>query len=388
MKSLKLGAIGYGFRGNIADIACRGEFDGKVVALAELRESQRKKFKEKYPDADVYSDYHELFRRGDLDAIFCLTPDFSHEEIGAEVLEAGIPLYLEKPMAITIEGCDRLLKTAMRTGTKLFVGHNMRHFPVIMKMKEIIDAGTIGEIQCAWCRHFVNYGGDAYFRDWHSERRNTTGLLLQKGAHDIDILHWLMGTHTIRVTGMGRLSVYDKCKRRPADMDPDVRWDDGQWPPLEEDGFSQTIDVEDHNMILMQMANGAQATYLQCHYTPDAERNYTFIGTRGRLENMGDMGEAEIHVWTLRGDRKHPDIIYRLKDEGGYGHGGADVRIVKNFLDFLRYNAKTNTSPVAARDAVAAGVLGHQSMRGSSTGLDVPPLPEEIIRYFDNNQTS
>ena len=388
MNESKLGAIGYGFRGNIADIGCRDEFNSRVVALAELRESQRKKFKEKYPDADVCMDYHELLKRKDLDAIFCLTPDFSHEEIGIEILEAGIPLYLEKPMAITIEGCDRLLKTAMRTGTKLFVGHNMRHFPGIMKMKKIIDSGIIGDIECAWCRHFVNYGGDAYFRDWHSECRNTTGLLLQKGAHDIDVIHWLADSYTTLVSGMGKLSVYNRCKRRPPEIDPDIRWNDGQWPPWEENGFSQVIDVEDHNMVMMQMANGVQATYLQCHYTPDAERNYTFIGTKGRIENIGDMGKAEIHVWTQRGSRSTPDIIYHIKDEGGYGygHGGADVRIVRNFIDFIRMDAKTNTSPVAARNAVAVGVLGHQSMRNDCGGLQIPPLSEELIRYFENNQ--
>lgn len=105
----------------------------------------------------------------------------------------------------------------MRTGSKLFVGHNMRYFPVVLKMKEIIDSGLIGDVQCGWCRHFINYGGDAYFRDWHSERKNTNGLLLQKGAHDIDVMHWLMGSRTRRVVGMGMLSVYDRCSRRSPD---------------------------------------------------------------------------------------------------------------------------------------------------------------------------
>ena len=43
--------------------------------------------------------------------------------------------------------------------------------------------------------------------------------------------------------------------------------------------------------LLMQLENGAQMTYMQCHYAPDAERNYTFIGTKGRVENIGDYGD-------------------------------------------------------------------------------------------------
>jgi hypothetical protein len=138
-------------------------------------------------------------------------------------------------------------------------------------------------------------------------------------------------------------------------------------------------------MVLMQLESGAQAAYLQCHYTPDAERNYTFIGTKGRIENIGDAGKCEIHVWTQRGPRSTPDIIYKLKPVEG-GHGGADTPILDNFLDFVRFGAKTNTSPIAARQSVAVGVLGHQSMRTGCNRQDIPELPAEMIEYFENNQ--
>ena len=110
-------------------------------------------------------------------------------------------------------------------------------------------------------------------------------------------------------------------------------------------------------MIMMQLDNGSQACYLQCHYTPDGERNYTFIGTKGRIENIGDCGRCAIHVWTQRGSRHAPDIIYDLKPVEGT-HGGADPAIVKAFLEFVRHDVKPNTSPIAARNAVAVGCLG------------------------------
>ena len=288
-------------------------------------------------------------------------------------------------MAITIAGCDRLLKTAYQTGSKLYLGHNMRHFPVVLKMKAVIDSGVIGEIQTGWCRHFINYGGDAYFRDWHSEQKNTTGLLLQKGAHDIDVMHWLMGSYTKTVVGMGRLSVYDKCKRRSPTVPGSAKWNDAQWPPLEQSGFSPVIDVEDHNMVMMQLENGSQACYLQCHYTPDAERNYTFIGTKGRIENIGDSDCCEVHVWTQRGPRATPDIVYRLKPLAG-SHGGSDPAIVREFLRFVRDGVTTNTSPIAARNAVAVGVQGHKSMRAGCHPERIPPLPKNLINYFADGQ--
>lgn len=196
-----------------------------------------------------------------------------------------------------------------------------------------------------------------------------------------------MGSYAKSVVGMGMLSVYDKCKRRSPKTPGCAVWNEAQYPPLTQSGFSPVIDVEDHNMIMMQLANGAQAAYLQCHYAPDAERNYTFIGTAGRVENNGDHGNAEVLVWNRRGPRQTPDIIFKVKPPlVNATHGGADAPIVRNFLDFVRFGAKTNTSPVAARMAVAVGVLGHYSMRHGNGRQDVPPLPKKIIDYFDNGQ--
>ncbi|MDD5699150.1 MAG: Gfo/Idh/MocA family oxidoreductase [Victivallaceae bacterium] len=386
MKDLGIGVIGAWGRGKLALNAHKPGEGSRLIAGADVNPQALEKLKEKIgSDLFVTADYRELLKRDDIDAVFVTSPDFLHEEHGVAALEAGKAVYLEKPMAITIDGCDRLLETACRTGSKLYLGHNMRHFPMVLKMKEIIDSGRIGKIQSAWCRHFVAYGGDAYFKDWHSEQRYSTGLLLQKGAHDIDVMHWLCGGYTRRVVGMGRLSVYDKCTRRNPEMPGNVSWSDANWPPETQTEMSPVIDVEDHNMILMQLDNGVQMSYVQCHYTPDAERNYTFIGTRGRVENIGDSGKCEIHVWTQRGPRQTPDIIYKLKEIPG-SHGGSDPEIVDTFIKFVREGVKTNTSPVAARNAVAAGVLGHQSMRHGNAPQDVPELPPYLLDYFAGGQ--
>ncbi|MBR7131747.1 MAG: Gfo/Idh/MocA family oxidoreductase [Lentisphaeria bacterium] len=393
MKKYKIGIIGVYGRGIHACQAHRPEQGFEVVMGADPFDAHPrnyqipgfKKFPERFPDATLVKDYRELVANKDIDIVFVMSPDYCHEEQAVAALEAGKAVYLEKPMAISIEGCDRILRTAYRTGSKLFIGHNMRYFPAVLKMKEIIDSGIIGDIQCGWCRHFVNYGGDAYFRDWHSEQKNTCGLLLQKGAHDIDVMHWLMGAYSKRVVGMGMLSVYNRCGRRPEGSEGSAAWNENQYPPLELDGFSPIIDVEDHNMIMMQLDNGAQATYMQCHYTPDAERNYTFIGTKGRVENIGDSGKCQVHVWTRRGSRQEPDIIYQLKPVEG-SHGGADAPIIDNFLDFVANGAKTNANPVAARNSVAAGVLAHYSMRNGNIPQDIPQLEPELLEYFANNQ--
>lgn len=387
MNKIRFGIIGADFSLRAGMVMANYPADqAELAAVCDHDPAQLELFRKNHPDstAALYRDYRQLIADPAVAAVFIMVRDQYHEEIAVAALEAGKAVYLEKPMAITIEGCDRILETACRTRGKLMVGHNMRYFDSVLKMKEIIDSGLIGEIQCVWCRHFVSYGS-CYFRHWCARRENCTGLLLQKGAHDIDVIHWLAGGYSSRVVGMGRLSVYNRPGNRLAPEEkPDrkISFQDECWPPDQLAGLYPDPDVEDHNMLLMQLDNGVQASYEQCMYTPDAERNYTFIGTRGRLENIGDTGNCEIHVWTRRGSRRNPDIVHHLKEKPG-SHGGADGPIVRAFFDYVGKDIPPPVSPVAARYAVAAGVLGHDSMRHGGQPRDIPPLPDRLLDYFD-----
>jgi predicted dehydrogenase len=388
MDTLRIGVLGVGGRGTLAAYAHSEELCAKIVAGADPSPEARAQFEGRYGSGITVSDYRELLDRADVDAVFVCSPDPYHEEQAVAALEAGKAVYLEKPIAVTIEGADRVLETARRTGSKLYLGHNMRYFPAILKMKEILESGVIGTVQAVWCRHFVSIGGDAYFKDWHSERKNTTGLLLQKGAHDIDVIHWLAGGYAASVVAMGRLSVYDKAARRSSATGRRVSINAENWPPYSQTDYSVDIDIEDHSMMLFSLDNGIQCSYLQCHYAPDYWRNYTFIGDRGRIENYGDSGSCEIRVHTTRTNGAgSPDIVHYLKPSSG-SHGGSDPAIVRSFVEFVRDGVIPNTSPVAARYAVAAGVMATESLRTDNALRSVPRLDPQLEAYFERGQTA
>ena len=386
LRELRIGVIGAGSRGWLAAHAHQPEQGVRVVAGADIVPAVLRQFQERYgADTFVTNDYRRLLERKDLDAVFVTTPDFLHEEQTCAALEAGKAVYLEKPMAITVEGCDRILRTAYRTRQKLYVGHNMRHFPVILKMKELIEKGAIGEVKAGWCRHFVCYGGDAYYKDWHADRSKATSLLLQKATHDIDVLHWLCRGYTQRVTAMGALMVYGQIQdRHPAGERGDASWHLDNWPPLSQKGLNPVVDVEDLSMMLMQLDNGVFASYEQCHFTPDGWRNYTIIGTEGRVENFGDgPGESVVRLWNRKCYyNPYGDEQFFIPTLAG-SHGGADPRIVGEFIRYVREDAKVTTSPVAARYSVAAGCLAAHSLRHGNVPMDVPPVPPEIVAHFN-----
>ena len=327
-----------------------------------------------------------------LDAVLVLTPDNLHTQIAIDFLRVGVPVYVEKPLAISVADCDAVLAAARETGTKIYVGHNMRHMPVVQEMRRLVRAGAVGDVKAIWCRHFVGDGGDFYFKDWHAQRRNTLSLLLQKGAHDLDVIHWLGGGYSTRVNAMGKLAVYGDVEDR-RDHEGELMWDwydrENNWPPTAQRGLSPVIDVEDLSQVNLCLDNGVLASYQQCHFTPDYWRNYTVIGDQGRLENFGDQEEAVIRVWNSgrHGYHAGADVEIPVAQRAGR-HGGADPSIISEFLDFIRHGGDTAVSPVAARQAVAAGCAATESVRSGGQLIDVPALSRQDATYFESSSTS
>lgn len=385
---MRIGVIGAGGRGRLVDLAHRPDDGFSVVAGADLDPAVLADFRSRYGDgAFTTTDYRELLARADVDAVFVTAPDFLHEPIALDAIKAGKTLFLEKPMAITIAGCDHILRAAMERRVRLYIGHNMRHFGVVRKMKEWIDAGRIGQVKAVWCRHFVAYGGEAYFRDWHADRTKTTGLLLQKGAHDMDVMHWLCGGYAKVVSAMGGLTVYGDIPDKHGDDERGDATFGDTWPPTALTGLNPVVDVEDQSMVLMRLDNGVYGSYQQCHFSPDAWRNYTVIGTEGRIENFGDSpGNCTIKLWNRRvGYRAEADDSFELPPDEG-SHGGSDERMVSEFLRFARDGGKTDTSPVAARMSVAAGCVATDSLRSGGGAIPIPELDPTLQAYFDAGQ--
>ncbi|MFP3466855.1 Gfo/Idh/MocA family protein [Leifsonia sp. SIMBA_070] len=387
MTELRIGVIGYGNRGEVAREAHRPGQGSVVAGICDRDEGARARAREDFPDALATDSLDELLALG-LDAVMVLTPDDRHAAVAIPALEAGLAVFCEKPLAISIDDCDRILAAAQRTGSRLYVGHNMRHMPVITLMRRLIQEGRIGDVKAVWCRHFVGNGGDYYFKDWHADRSKSLGLLLQKGAHDIDVIHWLAGGYSSRVQAVGALAVYgDLTDRRDRSAERVQDWFSlDNWPPTSAEGLNPVIDVEDISQVNLVLDNGALASYQQCHFTPDYWRNYTVIGTEGRIENFGDTAGAEVRLWNRRHEGAAPaDETFVVDGEIG-GHGGADALMISEFLDFVLQGGDTVTSPVAARNAVAAGVTATSSLRGDGRTLPVPALDNELIAYFDSGQ--
>lgn len=384
MSKIRIGLVGVAHRAKIAE-HWQADPRAEIVAGCDIVDEFLDEFQKTYgKDTFVTKDYNELVARDDLDVIGVFTPDNVHAAPTIAALKAGKDVFCEKPMAITVEDCDRMIAAEKETGRKLMIGFNLRYNDHINIMKDVVDSGDIGEVKAVWMRHFVGFGGYAYFHDYRAQRANSTSMLLQKACHDIDVIHYVTGQHTRRVVGMGGMDYYggdrpnelicDTCDERDTCSD----FSDRPVATKRMCCFRREVDIEDHSMILMDLDGGARANYMQCHYTPNMWRNYCFIGTEGTVESISD---TDVRVMTSRASRWRKNqpgnwaeavlSTGRTKQEG---HGGADPKLCKAFLDYVIDGVEPRASSLDGRASVATGVLGAESIRSGNQPKDIPSL--------------
>ena len=132
MTQLRIGVIGVGGRGGLWRHWHDPQGRSIVVAGADVNDDLLTAFRSENGDTPfITRDYRELLARPDVNAVAVTAPDYCHEEHAVAALEAGKHVFCEKPLAITIEGCDRILEAWRRSGQRLMVGFNMRYMKML-----------------------------------------------------------------------------------------------------------------------------------------------------------------------------------------------------------------------------------------------------------------
>ena len=142
--AVRFGLIGYGLWGRHHATALASAPGATLVAIACASESTAAVAARDFPSVPVDIGYRALLARPDIDAVAVVVPNHLHAEVGVAALEAGKDVLLEKPMATTVEDCDRLIAAARTSGRVLTIGHELRLSAQYGRVKEMIDAGQIG----------------------------------------------------------------------------------------------------------------------------------------------------------------------------------------------------------------------------------------------------
>ena len=191
MDKLNVAIIGQGRSGrDIHGKFFRSEANDKfkVVAVVDALEDRRERAKAEY-GCDVYADYHELFKRSDIDLVINSTFSYMHVPVTIDLLEHGFNVISEKPFAKTYEDGCRAIAAAKKSGKLLNVFQQSRFAPYYKLIKEVLASGVLGKI----AQISISFSGFARRWDWQTSQYYAGGNVRNTGPHPIDQAMDLLG---------------------------------------------------------------------------------------------------------------------------------------------------------------------------------------------------
>jgi predicted dehydrogenase len=175
----KLGVVGLNYWGpnlvrNFDDL-------GALAAICDLDDERRAAMAARYPNAAAYASFEEMLADDTLDAVVVATPVPTHYALAKQALEAGKHVFVEKPPAMRAAEMDELVELAAERDRVLMPGHLLLYHPGVQKLKELIDAGELGEVLCV-------YGN----RQNLGIVRTNENALWSLGVHDLSVILYLL----------------------------------------------------------------------------------------------------------------------------------------------------------------------------------------------------
>jgi len=193
-KTYGFGIIGCGMISEFHAASIEDLPNARIIAAADFVEEKVRAFSEKHR-CDAHSDYQDLVRRNDVDVVCVCTPSGAHLEPATAAAGAGKHVICEKPIEVTLERADALIKACDDNGVKLCAIFPLRFSPVARAVRQALDEGrfgrlTLGDCYCKWWRSQEYYDSGGWRGTW---KLDGGGACMNQGIHGIDLLQWFMG---------------------------------------------------------------------------------------------------------------------------------------------------------------------------------------------------
>ena len=162
-----------------------------VRAVVDVDPARRQRMRRRFPRAEAYGSVAEL--PGDIEAALVAVPNALHAPLCIELFQRGVHVLCEKPMATTVDDCERMLKAATEAGAALSVGHHKRFLPSVRKAKQLLEEGRLGRIRRVTASMGLPWSWPSRSGFYSDRARAGGGVLLDTGIHLIDLVLWLLG---------------------------------------------------------------------------------------------------------------------------------------------------------------------------------------------------
>lgn len=333
----------------------------------------------------IYKDVTTALERAPCDAVLIATPDAMHTEPVLAALAHGKYVFVEKPLATTLDDCCAIIAADLAAGGRTMVGFNLRYTPLYVQLHQMITQGVVGRLLTIQADEFY-YEGRTFFRRWNRLRRYGGGLWITKACHDFDILYWLAGAEPDRISASARLTHYtsrpeaglychacdveptcpdsylrDPQYQRPLRQKLDAARISADLPPADLCLYNSEKETFDHGIAQIVFSNEVLAVYTLNIVAAFSDRNICISGTEGIVQ--GSLSRNELLYWRRHQDKdpgKAERIPLQIGDPSS-GHGGGDAFLLDDFAAFVRGEPTRRITPTEASVAVAMGLAATQA---------------------------
>ncbi len=371
MKDIKkVGIIGCGARGlhhigfNMVDSADETGFRISAVANRSMESSgyAAKELEQRYSSLGINSpvtrcsSYREIIDDPTIDLVVITSHTDAHAAHAVAALESGKKVYLDKPIAVTLEDGQTIAEAEKRTGNRLLMGFTRRYEDSWIRMKQLLETGAVGALQMILLRSIIPYS--RYLQGWHRKREWSGGPLNDKCSHHFDVFRWMSGSDCSSMSAFGgRSGVFKPDPTAPArcsECDRDCAY--RRTEVLEESRetvssdftntrnpnderslndacvYSPDSDVEDFGSVNMQLGGGVVGNLFFTIFGPLAPDGETLelVGDSGRL--VLSRSDGMIRSYTEFG--RETETFYAGGDQFETSHYGSDVNLVRHMREF------------------------------------------------------
>lgn len=273
-----------------------------------------------------YTDLAEMLLKIKADVLCVCTPNYLHEPQTIAGLKGGVHVVVEKPMAMSVAECDRMIAASKDTGRKIFAVKQNRYNPPVQAVKQLIEQKELGrvymlQVNCFWNR------GDAYYAEsnWRGKKEKDGGCLFTQFSHFVDIMYYLNG----------KINAVEGWVHNFA--------------------HQHNTEVEDTGSFVLKAENGSiiNFNFTTCSYERNMEGSITIFAENGTVK-IGGQYLNTIEYQQLKDiTLPHINISAKANNYGLYqGSMSNHDKLIKNVVDVLHHNQPVTTTAEEGREVV------------------------------------
>lgn len=282
-----------------------------------------------------YTDYKKMIEENDLDLIGIATESGIHAEIALYCIDHGINVIIEKPIAMSIQDADEIIRRAEGKNVKVSACHQNRFNIAVQEMRNALEAGRFGKISHGSVHVRWNRNKDYYTQaPWRGKWASDGGALMNQCIHGIDLLRWMLGDEIEEVYGATRQQFHDY------------------------------LEAEDVGMAVIKFKNGAIATVEGTTnvYPQNLEETLYVFGENGTVK-LGGKSTNNIDVWNFADETEEDKKNKGLEEATSNVYGNGHTSLYADVIDAIKNDRAPYVDAVAGRNALELVLAIYKSQK-------------------------